>query len=407
MEFQEKERMEVECISTIKKKKKTRRRPKKKQKTSTSRRASPPSAVAVKVRAAAAENSNDQTKKNKTVLITGANTGIGLVAAKTLASRGYDVVLGCRDPAKAKAALAAVRAAAAPGASVSLPNGDSSLLDLSSLASIKDFSAAVLDSGKALHVLLNNAGVMALPTREATKDGFEYQLGVNHVGHAALTWRLMPLLLETATADEKREGTEGGAVRVVTVASSAHQFGRVDFADLNRERSYSAWDAYGQSKLANILFAYELARRTALAPGSTRFTSNALHPGVVKTELARYLFGEPRLSFFFVVVVFRAQTLSLCLSRLSLSFLAFLTAFLFFFPPPPKQQQRQQITSNNRPGHRGAPRKARGPRLQPLSEDAGAGGTDEHLPEQLRRRRGRLWEILRRFSPAGLQPGFL
>lgn len=131
---------------------------------------------------------------------------------------------------------------------------------------------------------MNNAGVMALPNRETTKDGFEYQLGVNHVRHAALTWSLLPLLLETAAAAEA-----GGAVRVVTVASSAHQFGTIDFADLNREASYSAWSAYGQSKLANILFAYELAR-TATAPGSTRFTSNALHPGVVKTELARHLF---------------------------------------------------------------------------------------------------------------------
>ena len=138
---------------------------------------------------------------------------------------------------------------------------------------------------------------MALPSRETTKDGFEYQLGVNHIGHAALTWRLLPLLLETAVDEETEK-----AVRVVTVASSAHQFGKIDFADLNCERSYSAWGAYGQSKLANVLFAYELARRTAGAPGSTRFTSNALHPGVVKTELARYLFGEllfPFRFFFF------------------------------------------------------------------------------------------------------------
>ena len=229
----------------------------------------------------------------------------------------------------ARAALAAVRATAAPGASVSLPNGDSSLLDLSSLASIKDFSAAVLDQGRPLHVLLNNAGVMALPNREETRDGFEYQLGVNHVGHAALTWRLLPLLLETAV--EKDEDGDKDAVRVVTVASSAHQFGGVDFADLQRERSYSAWNAYGQSKLANVLFAYELARRTAIAPGSTRFTSNALHPGVVKTELARYLFGEslPFLSSSSFGVFRRRRRLSrpnpLSLFSLPLS----------SFPPPP------------------------------------------------------------------------
>ena len=167
-------------------------------------------------------------------------------------------------------------------------------MDLSSLESVKDFSAAVLDSGKSLHVLLNNAGVMALPERETTKDGFEYQLGVNHVGHAALTWRLLPLLLETATTGDAKE-----AVRVVTVASSAHQFGKIDFSDLNCERTYSAWGAYGQSKLANILFAYELARRTGEVPGSNRLTSNALHPGVVKTELARYLFGKEKFSLFF------------------------------------------------------------------------------------------------------------
>ena len=184
-----------------------------------------------------------------------------------------------------------------------MPNNDSALLDLSSLQSVKDFSAAVLDSGKPLNVLLNNAGVMALPNREETADGFEYQLGVNHLGHAALTWRLLPLLLDTAVAVDDEEAKQ--AVRVVTVASSAHQFGKIDFADLNfRESAYSAWGAYGQSKLANVLFAYELARRTMDAPGSNRFTSNALHPGVVKTELARYLFGKCFFSFFLSLLIF-------------------------------------------------------------------------------------------------------
>lgn len=301
----------IECIT----KKKLRR----KKKTSTTtkstsllsysfqRRCSSPPSV---VRAQAASAAENTANKNKTVLITGANTGIGLVAAKELASRGgFDIVLGCRDAAKARAALAAVRAAAAPGTSVSLPNNDSALLDLSSLQSVKDFSAAVLDSGRPLNVLLNNAGVMALPTREETADGFEYQLGVNHLGHAALTWRLLPLLLDTAVEDGR--GTEKEAVRVVTVASSAHQFGKICFADLNfRESPYSAWGAYGQSKLANVLFAYELARRTAgSSPGSTRFTSNALHPGVVKTELARYLFGELFCFISFVLVFFAPEFL--------------------------------------------------------------------------------------------------
>lgn len=325
-------------------------------------------------------------KKDKTVLVTGANTGIGLVAAKDLAGQGYDVVLGCRDASKAKAALAAVRGAAAPGVSVSLPNNDSALLDLSSLESVRDFSAAVLDAGKPLHVLLNNAGVMALPRRETTKDGFEYQLGVNHVGHAALTWRLLPLLLETA-ADAK----DAAAVRVVTVASSAHQFGKIDFADLNCEESYSAWGAYGQSKLANILFAYELARRTATAPGSTRFTSNALHPGVVKTELARYLFGKKNFSFFsciFSPTPFRQK-----------ENLFSLTVFLSF--------PRRFSLSLYRPGHRRALEQARGPPHQPLFENAGAGSPDEHLPLQQPRHRGRLRQILCRLFASGLQPRFV
>lgn len=257
------------------------------------------------------------------MLITGANTGIGLVAAKELASKGYDVVLGCRDEGKARAALAAVREAAAPGVTVSLPGvsptcssssstsftiPSSSLLDLASLDSVRDFSSAVLDSGRPLHVLLNNAGIMALPQRETTEDGIERQLGVNHVGHFALTSRLLPLLLETAataaTTKEEEGDSSSSAVRVVTVASSAHQFGRIDFTNLNLEKGYSAWGAYGQSKLANVLFAYELARRTTMTASTSNnndnngasplllLTSNALHPGVVRTELARHLFDS-------------------------------------------------------------------------------------------------------------------
>jgi NAD(P)-dependent dehydrogenase (short-subunit alcohol dehydrogenase family) len=206
-------------------------------------------------------------------LITGANCGIGLETAKALAAQGMHVTLACRDPAKAAAAAAAVREAAGDtGATV-----DTLPLDLASLASVRSAVATTLDAGRPIDVLVNNAGIMALPTRATTADGFERQLGVNHLGHFAFTLGLLPLL----TRPDR-------PARVIHVSSSAHQFARagMSFDDLQSEQAYTPWGAYGESKLANVLFSAELARR---APPAVRLTSNALHPGVVKTELARHL----------------------------------------------------------------------------------------------------------------------
>lgn len=200
----------------------------------------------------------------KTVLITGANSGLGFEAAKVLAAKGARVIMAVRDQAKGERAAAEIRQAT-PAADLELL-----LLDLASLVSIRDAAAAVARPHDRLDVLINNAGVMAIP-RRTTADGFEMQLGTNHLGHFALTGLLLPLILKTPAA------------RVVTVSSSAHLLGRINFADLQGERRYQPWLAYGQSKLANLLFAYELQRRLAAAGSSA--ISIAAHPGYAATNL--------------------------------------------------------------------------------------------------------------------------
>ncbi|HYP48648.1 MAG TPA: oxidoreductase [Thermoleophilaceae bacterium] len=204
-------------------------------------------------------------------VVTGANSGLGLVTARELARRGAAVVLACRNVAKGEAALAEVRAAA-PGAELELAS-----LDLGDLASVRSFaewhSAAHPDG---LDILVNNAGVMA-PPRGTTADGFERQLGTNHLGHFALTGMLLEGLL-----------ARNGA-RVVTVSSSAHKMGRMHFDDLQGERGYSRWGRYGQSKLANLLFCLELDRRARAA--RTSLISVAAHPGYAATNLQ--LAGPP------------------------------------------------------------------------------------------------------------------
>ena len=190
-------------------------------------------------------------------VVTGANSGIGLEAAKALAAAGADVVLACRNQEKGRRAEDEVRGAA-DGGTVSLAS-----LDLSSLASVRSFADGL--SGE-IDVLVNNAGVMALPRRR-TADGFEMQLGTNHLGHFALTGLLL---------DRVRD-------RVVTVSSNAHKFGRIAFDNLDGSRRYFRWAAYGQSKLANLLFAQELQRRLDAAGSSVR--SVACHPGFAATNL--------------------------------------------------------------------------------------------------------------------------
>lgn len=219
----------------------------------------------------------------KTVLVTGANSGIGYEAALELARHGAHVLLGCRNDAKGQAALESMLREA-PGASAEVVP-----LDMASLASIRTFTARFLERGIALDLLINNAGVMALPKRETTEDGFERQFGTNHLGHFALTGLLMPALLAAQ------------APRVITVASLAHRTGKIDFDDLQRERRYEGWDAYNASKLANILFAKELDRRARAA--HSRLLSLAVHPGVSTTNIFANGPGEMSLKAILVKVL--------------------------------------------------------------------------------------------------------
>jgi NAD(P)-dependent dehydrogenase (short-subunit alcohol dehydrogenase family) len=187
------------------------------------------------------------------VVVTGANSGIGFEAARELAAHGARVIVACRDLTKGAEAAARM-------------TGDVELrrLDLADLASVREFAAGV---DGPLDLLVNNAGVMA-PPRRTTADGFELQIGTNHLGHFALTGLLLGNLLA------------GDEPRVVTVSSGAHRIGRIDFDDLQSERRYFRWGAYGQSKLANLLFAFELQRRAGLS-----LLSVAAHPGYAATNL--------------------------------------------------------------------------------------------------------------------------
>jgi NAD(P)-dependent dehydrogenase (short-subunit alcohol dehydrogenase family) len=200
-------------------------------------------------------------------VVTGANSGLGFETAKALARAGADVVLATRSADKGEAAAAAIRAAA-PGVSVSRE-----ALDLSSLASVAAFAAGRHRDGRPIDLLINNAGIMALPTRRLTEDGFEMQLGTNHLGHFALTGQLLDLVM--AAPDP----------RIVTLSSTAAALpiARIYFDDLQFEHAYDPWRAYGQSKLANLLFALELQHRIAVNGWNLR--SVAAHPGYSRTNL--------------------------------------------------------------------------------------------------------------------------
>jgi len=205
----------------------------------------------------------DQT--GKLAVVTGATSGLGLETARALAGAGASVVLAARDAAKADAAMAQIRAAH-PTAKLAFQH-----IDLASLASVRAAAAALAAAHPAIDLLINNAGLMAIPTRMLTQDGFEMQLGANYFGHYALTALLLPNILAAS------------APRVISLASQAHRPGSIDFNNLNWERGYTAWGAYSRSKLAMLMFALELDRR-ARAHGWT-VLSAAAHPGWASTNL--------------------------------------------------------------------------------------------------------------------------
>jgi NAD(P)-dependent dehydrogenase (short-subunit alcohol dehydrogenase family) len=205
-------------------------------------------------------------------VVTGANSGLGFHTALELARHGAHVVLAVRD--EAKGAEAAAHIAASLGGAEGTGVAEVASLDLADLASVRAFAASILDSGERLDLLVNNAGVMAIP-RRLTTDGFEMQLGTNHLGPMALTLGLLPALVRT--------GGSGASTRVVTVSSGMHRRGRIELDDLMGERAYRPWAAYGQSKLANLLFAFELQRR--LEALHLPVVSYAAHPGYAATNL--------------------------------------------------------------------------------------------------------------------------
>src|SRR2546421_6957301 len=206
-------------------------------------------------------------QQGRLAVVTGANTGLGFETARVLAARGASVVLAVRDTGKGKAAAARI-AGTAPGATVMVQP-----LDLASLESVRAAAGDLRARHPRIDLLVNNAGVM-FPPKQATGDGFELQFATNHLGHFALTGLLLEQMLAVPGS------------RVVTVTSLAHRIGaRINFDDLQAERSYSRGAAYGQSKLANLMFTYELARRLS---GAGTTIAVAAHPGLASTELARY-----------------------------------------------------------------------------------------------------------------------
>lgn len=208
--------------------------------------------------------------RGRRALITGASTGLGKETARALAAAGASVVLGVRSADKGEAARASIVETVA-GADVEV-----AVFDLSSLASIRAFGAAFAADGRPLHLLVNNAGVMATPF-ERTADGFELQFGTNHLGHFALTQHLLPQLIASAPS------------RIVNLSSEGHRTAGVDFDDPNYERRpYDMWQSYGQAKSANVLFTLELQRRF----GGQGVSAYAVHPGMVNTELSRYMTRE-------------------------------------------------------------------------------------------------------------------
>ncbi|CAO2605053.1 Retinol dehydrogenase 14 [Lemmus lemmus] len=202
----------------------------------------------------------------KTVLITGANSGLGRATAAELLRLGARVIMGCRDLGRAEEAAGGQEPDATKGQLVVKE------LDLASLRSVRAFCQELLQEEPRLDVLINNAGIFQCPYMK-TEDGFEMQFGVNHLGHFLLTNLLLGLLKSSAPS------------RIVVVSSKLYKYGDINFEDLNSEQSYNKSFSYSRSKLANILFARELARRLE----GTNVTVNVLHPGIVRTNLGRHI----------------------------------------------------------------------------------------------------------------------
>ncbi|MEP2989004.1 MAG: oxidoreductase [Parasphingorhabdus sp.] len=206
-------------------------------------------------------------QSGRTIMVTGANAGLGFETAKILAGKGARILLACRSKDRANSAIDSIK--------IDHPDADLKFIELdqADLASIQKAAQAVRKE-KRLDVLVNNAGIMG-PPYELTKDGFESQFGVNHLGTFALTGLLLPKLQETNKS------------RVVITSSLAHKGGKIHFHDINAERRYSSWERYAQSKLANIVHATELDRRLRVSGSETIVT--CCHPGIASTELARHL----------------------------------------------------------------------------------------------------------------------
>lgn len=211
-------------------------------------------------------------QRDKIIIVTGANSGLGYETSRELAAKGARVIMACRNKSRGELAAARIKDKL-PTALLTVMK-----LDLADLAQIERFARRFRGAYGRLHILINNAGVMALPYRE-TGDGFEMQFGTNHLGHFALTGRLLGRLLDTPGA------------RVATVSSSIHERGKINFDDLNSRGHYDKWTAYEQSKLANLLFAYELQRK--LEANEQETISVAAHPGHTATNLRQ---TGPRMS---------------------------------------------------------------------------------------------------------------
>ncbi len=211
--------------------------------------------------------------RGRTALVTGANSGLGLETTRALATKGAYVVMACRNQEKGHQAKIVIEESI-PEAHLELAS-----LDLSSLAAIRTFAERFRADHTHLDLLFNNAGVMAIPYRK-TQDSFEWQFGTNYLGHFALTGLLLPTMLATPQS------------RVITTSSIVHIIGNIEFNNLNNERSYSRWSAYGKSKLADLMFAFELQRR--LKGAGTTTLSIAAHPGFSHTNLQSTSVTEAR-----------------------------------------------------------------------------------------------------------------